>query len=267
MSRSVKIMLILFAILIVGLLLLVGINYIILTSEGWTKMNVQDSVALDAAELQELDVWTDVADISVVVGEPARVEYDVRGYMKKDVQPLSVVGERGITTIRTDDQSPPSIFGIFSGNSMRMTIYLPEAQMQRLSVCSMVGDVSVEGIVSSAVEGKAYVGDLCLKGMRTDSVRMESKVGDTTFSGDVKKALTADVATGDLLVTLPQSITGFSLDSTTDVGEILCEFPLNTTSQNQNGAGQSLRATNGDASVRIHLSTDVGDIHINAEKV
>ena len=114
-----------------------------------------------------------------------------------------------------------------------------------VSVETSVGDVVVTG-AGRTVRAASDVGSVTVAGVRARTVDVQGSVGDVVVDVDVApELLTARTSTGDVEVTVPEGSTAYQVRSSTSVGSVRTQVPVDDGSPH-----------------RLELLTSVGDVSV-----
>jgi len=114
-----------------------------------------------------------------------------------------------------------------------------------VSVETSVGDVVVTG-AGRTVRAASDVGSVTVAGVRARTVDVQGSVGDVVVDVDVApELLTARTSTGDVEVTLPVGSTAYQVRSSTSVGSVRTQVPVDDGSPH-----------------RLELLTSVGNVSV-----
>jgi DUF4097 and DUF4098 domain-containing protein YvlB len=147
-------------------------------------------------------------------------------------------------------------------------IEISEAEAEELSVGSVSGDVTINRLKTSGVDGQTVSGDMRLTDVEADHSSLRSVSGDIDYTGRLAKngRYQMQSHSGDIRIT-PGDTRGFALEGSTFSGDVRSDYALTL----QTGPGnsfspgvrnRSVRGSFGDAGATLTLQSFSGDIVI-----
>ena len=189
----VKILLILLAVII----LLAGVMLIItLATNGW-RFPRCEAVSYDVTDsFESLLVVSRVADIEILPSEDGRCRVVCYEQPKMSSTVSVVDGVLQVEQVDTRRWYEHLSFDLWDA---KVTLYLPSAVYQSLTVRASTGDISVEKITVGTVAITLSTGDVCLADIdAADGVAVTSSTGDISIARVKTNDITVIANTGDI---------------------------------------------------------------------
>ena len=147
-------------------------------------------------------------------------------------------------------------------------VEISEAEAEELSVGSVSGDVVVNRLKASGVDGQTVSGDMRLADTEIDHATLRSVSGDIDYAGRLARngRYQMQSHSGDIRIT-PADSRGFALEGSTFSGDVRSDYALTMqttpgSSFSPGGRNRSVRGSFGDASATLTLQSFSGDIVI-----
>ena len=120
------------------------------------------------------------------------------------------------------------------------------------------GNITVNGISTSSIELHSASGDINATGAFT-SIDVETNSGNAqvTNTSETINKIDANSTSGNITITVPQSLNGFYMEYETVSGSISNDFGAQTNGSSRNGT-----ATYGNGSTQIEVETVSGSFHL-----
>ena len=243
---------------------------------GWIALGTRNTTVNEfefAEEVSEIDIVVNTTDVEILPASDGVTKVVCREDAR---EPHTVRVEDGTLKIRVEEQAWYRKISFFSIGERKVTLYLAEKELDRLSIETDTGDVRVAKELSLA------------------SASVTSDTGEIAFASPVAGALNIKVSTGDVSVSSPTlgsgdisattgdvSLYGVTADEIkieTSTGEIEATSVSCRTFSAKSSTGEheyervlaeetlTLTATTGDISLygcdaaEVSITTDTGDV-------
>lgn len=141
-----------------------------------------------------------------------------------------------------------------------LTLYLPEAQFQKLEIESDTGDVELsEDFRFRWATVKTDTGKIAWKAPVTERLTIESDTGEVCVEADAFGELHIDTSTGDITVTSVKNQDTASIITITDTGETLIENIRCQVCSAESDTGK-IQLKNVIADITGYFASDTGDV-------
>jgi DUF4097 and DUF4098 domain-containing protein YvlB len=147
-------------------------------------------------------------------------------------------------------------------------VEISEAEAEELSVGSVSGDVTINRLKASGIDGQTVSGDMRLTDVEADHSSLRSVSGDIDYAGRLAKngRYQMQSHSGDIRIT-PADTRGFALEGSTFSGDVRSDYALTLqtapgSSFSPGGRNRSVRGSFGDAGATLTLQSFSGDIVI-----
>lgn len=268
--------------IIAGILLLIGLilcacAYFINGGLSDEKIFDTNTVEIDET-FSSISIDADTSDISILPATDGKCT--VRLYEKKKL-PHTVSVENDTLTITKAEKKWYDYINFFNFKTPKITVYLPAAEYQRLSIKGSTGDIAISkdftfdtidinlstgnteiyASAANAVKVQASTGDITLIGVHTNRIDILLSTGDTTLNevrceGDIHIKST----TGDINLSNTDCTGGINTENRTGKSTMTNVRCKNLTSEASTG---TLQMTNVIASEKFALERDTGDVHFD----
>ena len=243
---------------------------------GWIALGTRNTTVNEfefTEEVSDIDIVVNTTDAEILPASDGVTKVVCREDAR---EPHSVWVENGTLKIRMEEQPWYRTISFFSIGERKVTVYLAEKELERLSIETDTGDVRVAKELSLA------------------SASITTDTGEIVFASPVVGALNINVSTGDVLVSSPTlgsaeitattgdvSLDGVTADEIkieTSTGEIEAKSVSCRTFSAKSSTGEqeyervlaektlTLQATTGDISLldcdaaEVRVTTDTGDV-------
>lgn len=182
----------LIALLVLTFLVLLAINGFRFSAISGGEFKTRELVIDD--EVQNIFIKSKTVDIKILPSEDGALRAVL--YEREELQSsLSVVDG----TLKIEPHDTRAWYNkIFSFGSASITLYLPEAEYDGISVTDSTGDVRIEGTSAEEITVTVSTGDVDLKNIRGGSARITASTGDITIKeASLSGELLANSSTGD----------------------------------------------------------------------
>lgn len=255
---------------------------VVMTALGWdfSKLNTvkyESNSHLSFEVINDISITTSTADISFV---PTRDSYITVECYEMVNSNHSVSFDGGKLTIEEQDNRPwYEHIGINFG-SPKITVYLPQRNLNVICAETDTGDICIENIKAISIDFEVHTGDISINNANcSDNLKIEVTTGDIELSNINCKNLLTSGSTGDveienLLASQMLSITR----STGDVEFSRCDAPeiiIQTDTGDVTGSllsGKTFFTSTDTGRVRVpdnngngkcQINTNTGDIKIS----
>ena len=161
-----------------------------------------------------ISVDTDVMDVTIVQGDGYYLSYDCS---EKLVPKYSV---QDGTLVVTQSGNNKITWGM-NNVSCDMQITVPEGtELDSLTIKSDVGDIEIDDVEAKNFDVTASVGDINVENAGMGESSFSADTGNITLTDCTYGNLTVDSSVGDVELTSGQSLEGYTLNLTTDVGSV-----------------------------------------------
>lgn len=262
--------------LLIGLVLLGG-TYMI--NGGFSNGKIFETKTVTVEEdISSVSIDADTTDIAIL---PATDETcTVRLYEKKKL-PHTVSVENDTLTVTKAEKKWYDYINFFDFETPKITVYLPAAEYQRLSIKGSTGDIDIsKDLLFDTMDIKLSTGDVKICASATNMIMVRASTGNITLKGVRSDSIDIILSTGDTILTEVecggdiriQSTTGdINLGNTDCTGDIKAENSTGkstmTNVQCKNLISEastgSLRMTNVIASEKFTLERDTGNVHFD----
>ncbi len=147
-------------------------------------------------------------------------------------------------------------------------VEISEAEAEELSVGSVSGDVIINKLKASGVDGQTVSGDMRLSDVEADHSSLRSVSGDIDYTGRLARngRYQMQSHSGDIRI-MPGDTRGFALEGSTFSGDVRSDYALTLQTSPGNsfspgGRNRSVRGSFGDAGATLTLQSFSGDIVI-----
>lgn len=208
--------------------------------------------------------WSGGVDFTVSVPRDASVSLrSVSGTIKV----TSINGELRAETV-SGDIVAMTTRKLRTAKTVSGDVEISEAEAEELSVGSVSGDVIVNRLKASGIDGQTVSGDMRLTEAEIDHATLRSVSGDIDYTGRLARngRYQMQSHSGDIRLT-PGDARGFALEASTFSGDVRSDYALTlqTTPGNSFSPGarnRSVRGSFGDAGATLTLQSFSGDIVI-----
>jgi DUF4097 and DUF4098 domain-containing protein YvlB len=208
--------------------------------------------------------WSGGVDFTVSVPRDASVSLrSVSGTVKVS----NVNGELRAETV-SGDIVATATRKLRTAKTVSGDVEISEAEAEELSVGSVSGDVVVNRLKASGIDGQTVSGDMRLTDTEIDHATLRSVSGDIDYTGRLLRngRYQMQSHSGDIRIT-PGDARGFALEGTTFSGDVRSDYALTLQTAPGNsfspgGRNRSVRGSFGDASATLTLQSFSGDIVI-----
>ena len=237
--------------------LLLGFFGLILLDFDFTKLDRMDYEARVyeiTEDFSEIHMDLDTADVRFVLAEDGvcRVECMEAEKLAYTVE----VKEGSLNIVTKDSRKWYDYIGVFN-SSHPMTVYLPKAQYDHLSIDVSTGDVQIpDGFTFGKLTLEGSTGDVSFGRVSVNSMDIRVSTGDIELTGVRATNMTLKVSTGE--ISLSDVRTEESLSVETSTGDVTLSHVISY--------GMTVECTTGDVSLTdcnafsIKITTTTGDI-------
>ncbi len=181
---------------VIGVIVLV----IAMAANGW-ELSALGSGEYDTTEyeiheeFQSVSIQSDTEDIAFVPSEDGKCR--VVFYEQEKVQHTAAVQDGTLAIGRDDSRKWYETISLFSFDSPKMTIYLPEGEYAALSIDENTGDIEIPADFSfESVDISVSTGDVDCRASATGQMKIGTSTGDIRVEGASVGALSLSVSTG-----------------------------------------------------------------------
>ncbi len=252
-------------------LLVIGILGALLTAKPYFSLqneNETQTKRFKSSEIQSLTVSNSFGTIKLI--ETSGDEIIVENNSPKTSNSVKIETEGDSLSI-TNDAKKNISFGInFKKSSENITVYLPKKQYERITISNDVGEITIDQINAVYLNVKSGVADIDISDVSSTSLNVSSEVGDVSIKNYSGK-LDIENETGSIEISTDKVTQ--SLIAHNEVGEInltINQKPMNIFISADSDVGSTRifgqktgSYLNGDGSITVDLSTELGDIRVN----
>ena len=258
MKKAEKVWIIIGSLLVfVGIVVFVGTLFFAdfdlgkLSSKQYTDETYMISESFD-----KISIDVTVSDINFVLSDTDECKVVCR---EEENLRHSVSVNDGVLVIKTvDTQKWYDHIGIVLG-SVKVTVYLPEAEYSSLSVKTDTGDVVCNVAVSESVKISTDTGDVKISDISCETIIAESDTGDISIKNSLAaEELNIETDTGDVLIEKSDAAKIFIETDTGDVKGTLLTEKIFTTKTSTGDVSVPKSSRGGSCEIK----TDTGDIEI-----
>lgn len=276
MKKSVKIWLIIASVLtVVGACIFavsmsaIGWDFSALSTENYiTNVHTVDE------SFETIYLETDTADVTVKLSndDSCRVECFES---EKQIHTVEVIDGR--LYVRSNDQRKWYEYIGFSFNQTKITVYLNQADYEKLSVKCSTGDLSVEnGLSFDSIDARTSTGNIQCNACVASDIRLCTSTGSISLAGTSMGSLEISVSTGNVSIKNTSCTGNIDIEGTTSrisLRDVVCNS-LEISSETgdvvlKNTVAQNcfdIETDTGDVIFRvcdaeeINVETDTGDV-------
>ncbi|GGH70311.1 hypothetical protein GCM10010978_05110 [Compostibacillus humi] len=225
--------------------------------------------------ISAVEVSSDVAEITILPSDSgkAAVEWDGKISRNRD---FNVEEKDGTLSVLLTEKKRmfswlPFSFFFQTDKGMDIRIFLPEENLDEVTVHNEVGDIEITGVKMKDLQVDTDVAEVIIDGAAADTIEAKSDVGDVTVKNSSGKlSVTTDV--GEVNVELEEiEHDHFFQTNVGDVTLTLSAVPDNVTFQATTDVGSvHMFGKKGSYAVKqadylVEIITDVGDITVSAK--
>ncbi len=281
MKKSTLVLIIIAASLVVAGILLCVVGLALASGDtlwngGWIALGTKNTATNEfemTEEISDVEIVVNTTDVEILPATDGVTKVICR---EDERDPHMVCVEDGTLKIRVGEIPWYRKISFFSLGERKITVYLAESKLDRLSVETDTGDIRVakDFLIESAtlmadtgeidfgatVAEKLLIhvdtGDVSLCGVHADEIEVTSSTGDQTYESVVCRTLVAKSSTGEQEYS---SVDCRNLTVTSSTGEQ--EYRAVTVAEKM-----TLKATTGDVSIfdcsaaEVSITTDTGDV-------
>lgn len=207
-----------------------------------TSGKSSDTISVDA--FKNMDINCEVMDIKIESGNAFEVSYNC-----SDNAIPTVSVEKDTLVIK--QKVAKKLMNNIKGCHLVITIPA-NTDLDKVSVTSNVGDIKIEGQKAENFNVSLNVGDIELDNLSGKSMKIENNTGDVKCDGCDIKEVNIDNNVGDVSYIDSTDLTGYSMDLSTDIGEVKVSGE---------GHGKNFSQKGSDGKIRIE--TNIGDVKVN----
>lgn len=208
--------------------------------------SIVSSNATELGEFSSISIDANVMDLTIVPGDNATLSF--KGNSK--LAPKYEV--KGDTLVITQD----SIRNLMGNKNCSVTITLPQdAYYEQVEIISDVGDIDISGMRGARLTLDAAVGDMDLDSCDFEEMELIADVGDADVTDCNFSRLNVDNSVGDIDVDSASDLSEYTIDLSTDVGEVEVNEKSYRRSYSQDG----------EHGKNVTLSNSTGDISLSYE--
>lgn len=203
-------------------------------------------IALQPFQRLEMDI--DLGDIRIERGDALSLRIED---VSEDHYELEYEGDTLIITSWTDNH----LWAIHQDASFTLTIP-KDMELDHITIESDLGDVKVNHIHVDTLEIYQHMGDIKVLDVNAEDMALYQDMGDISYEGTHPGNLKAENHMGDIEVEINAPAKEYAYELSAAMGTIKAE------GQRKSGASLSLQGGHSDASYRLILHNDMGDINL-----
>ena len=268
--------------IIAGILLLIGSALCISSyfiNGGFSEEKIFETKTVTVeGEISSISIDAETADISILPSNDKTCK--VQLFEKKKL-PHTVSVENGTLTVTKAEKKWYDYINFFNFKTPKITVYLPAAEYQKLSIKGSTGDIDIsKDLLFDTMDIKLSTGDVEICGSATNMIKVHASTGDITLKGVRANKIDITLSTGDTTLNEVECGGDICIKSTTgDINLIHTECMGDINAENSTGkstmtnvrcknliseAGTgSLWMTNLIASEKFTLERGTGDVHFD----
>ena len=252
-------------------LLVIGILGALLTAKPYFSLeneNETQTKQFKSSEIQSLIVSNSFGTIKLI--ETSGDEIIVENNGPKTSKSVKIETEGDSLSITNDAKKSISLGINLRKSSENITVYLPKKQYERITISNDVGEITINQINAVYLNVKSDVADIDISDVSSTSLNVSSEVGDVSIK-DYSGKLEIENETGSIEISTDKVTQ--SLIAHNEVGEIdltINQKPMNIFISADSDIGSTRifgqktgSYMNGDGSITVDLSTELGDIRVN----
>lgn len=225
------------------------------SSQGSAHGGTQSANSADASAINKISVEWGSGNINVSYYDGTEIQYDDGLDANDDCALVSRI-ENGELKIYFQRNGISNI-----KEQKDLQINIPNSMtLREFDIECGSGNITVNGISTSSIELHSASGDINATGAFT-SIDVETNSGNAqvTNTSETINKIDANSTSGNITITVPQSLSGFYMEYETVSGSISNDFGAQTNGSSRNGT-----ATYGNGSTQIEVETVSGSFSLKA---
>ena len=225
------------------------------SSKGSAQGGTQSANSADASAINKMSVEWGSGNINVSYYDGTEIQYDDGLDANDDCALVSRI-ENGELKIYFQRNGISNI-----EEQKDLQINIPNSMtLREFDIECGSGNITVNGISASSIELHSASGDINATGAFT-SIDVETNSGNAqvTNTSETINKIDANSTSGNITITVPQSLSGFYMEYETVSGSISNDFGAQTNGSSRNGT-----ATYGNGSTQIEVETVSGSFSLKA---